>query len=89
MRHTPRTMAVRESVRANIGNRQANVTEAWMLREYEKLERENIALVEALEAIIAASDAFERMTGMKHGDPLTDAVDKSRAALLLAKAGRV
>ena len=38
-------------------------------------------LVEAVKEIIRVSDEFVADTGLKHGDPLTDAVDAARALL--------
>ena len=38
-------------------------------------------LVEAAQEVIRVSDEFVEETGLKHGDPLTDAVDELRALL--------
>lgn len=39
------------------------------------------ALRDALRKVIKVSDDFVKETGLKHGDPLTDAVDEARDVL--------
>ena len=40
-----------------------------------------IAIAEAAQLTVDVSDQFVEDTGLKHGDPLTDAMDKLREAL--------
>jgi len=59
-----------------------NPKAAWPFpRDRKELEAENAALKKILAEIIRVSDEFVEETGLKHGDPLTDAVDKARAFL--------
>ena len=47
-------------------------------RELERLEGNRDELRTVLRKIVRVSDEFVKDTGMKHGDPLTDAVDAAR-----------
>lgn len=46
-----------------------------------RMESGRAELLAALKQVIAASDRFVRDTNMKHGDLITDAVDKARSTI--------
>jgi hypothetical protein len=63
-----------------------NPKAAWPFPQGRKeLEAERDALIKALRKVIRVSDEFVEETGLKHGDPLTDAVDEARALIARLK----